>query len=218
VLKHTRVSSRIDTGRLANAVSRPGIDPRVWVSLAIVKKVVVDPLEGVFVDVVTMPGMFAGTARLGCEYAGNGFGFYAPLEVDDEVLVEAPNGDPGNGFVITKRLFSRSDPPPSQVATNPTDVLLYVKPGKTLRMVVSGGGNAVVEAEGASVVLLGSESATLGVARLGDQVSIAPGLDLASLQNCLDARYALNAPTPGVPLVGTVTAAVTSASDRVRST
>lgn len=144
MLKNSRVSGTLDIGRLGQALARPGMDTRTWVSLAIVKAVHVDADEGVFVDVLCVPLKHKGTARLGCEYAGNGFGMYAPLEVDDEVLVEAPSGDPDEGLVVTQRLHSPSDPPPSELVDNPTDVLLVVKPGRTVRIVTSGGGKVVL--------------------------------------------------------------------------
>ena len=208
----SRVSSAIDTGRLANAVSRPGIDPRVWVSFAIVQKVVIDPLEGVFVDVLLMPKQVNATCRVGTEYAGDGFGVYAPLEVDDEVLVEAANGDPNNGYVITRRLHSASDPPPAQAVTNPDDLLIHVRSGKTCRIVVTGGGSAVIEARDDGHVQLGSEDATRGVARLADSTVIS-GADLTALQTNLDARYLIGG---GAPLTD-VNGVISSASDKVRS-
>ena len=154
----SRVSSLLDMGRLSQAVSRPGIDPRTWVSLAIVNSVVVDPVEGVFCGITLMPSEIEETARLGAAYAGNGFGFYAPPRVDDEVMVCAPSGDPSQGLVITGRLWSPSDVPPAEASSHPQDVLLKVEEGQTLRMLVSGGGK----------VIMGDEASAKGVARLDD--------------------------------------------------
>lgn len=158
----SRVSSLLDMGRLSQAVSRPGIDPRTWVSLAIVNSVVVDPEEGVFCGITLMPSEIEETARLGAAYAGNGFGFYAPPKVDDEVMVCAPSGDPSQGLVITGRLWSPSDVPPTEASSHPQDVLLKVEDGQTLRLKVSGGGK----------VIMGDETSAKGVARLDDEVNI----------------------------------------------
>lgn len=144
MLKNSRVSGTLDVGRLGQALARPGMDTRVWVSLAIVEAVHVDAEEGVFVDVLCVPLRQRGTARLGTEYAGAGFGLYTPLEVDDEVLVEAPSGDPDEGLVVSRRLHSASDPPPSELVDHPEDVLLVVKPGKSVRIAVTGGGKVVL--------------------------------------------------------------------------
>lgn len=144
MLNRTRVSRTMDVGRLAQAVSRPGIDPRIWSSLAIVTAVNVDPEHGPLVDVQMIPTNSLGTARVGAEYAGNGFGVYAPIVVDDEVVVEAPSGDPAEGLVVMRRLWSAADPPPVEAVDYPEDLLIHVQDGKTIRIVVSGGGKVLV--------------------------------------------------------------------------
>lgn len=144
MLKSTRVSRSLDTSRLGQAMARPGMDPRRWVSLAIVEAVHVDPVEGVFVDVTLLPQRQTETARLGTEYAGNGFGFYAPLQPEDEVLVEAPSGDPDEGLILSRRLWSPSDPPPAEAVSNKEDVALRVRPGQNIRILVNNGGRAIV--------------------------------------------------------------------------
>jgi hypothetical protein len=154
------------------------MDPRSWCSLAIVQSVVVDEAEGVFCDVLLMPSKRRETARLGAAYAGSGWGLYAPPMVDDEVLVSAPSGDPAQGLVITSRLWSPADVPPADAATHPEDVLLTVRPDKSLRLVVSGGGK----------VVLGTADASRGVARL-DDTTTGGSLTLTSLPNT---------PTPGL--------------------
>jgi hypothetical protein len=163
---------------MGRALARPGMDPRSWCSLAIVQSVVVDEAEGVFCDVLLMPSKRRETARLGAAYAGSGWGLYAPPMVDDEVLVSAPSGDPAQGLVITSRLWSPADVPPADAATYSEDVLLTVRPDKSLRLVVSGGGK----------VVLGTADASRGVARL-DDTTTGGSLTLTSLPNT---------PTPGL--------------------
>jgi hypothetical protein len=124
------------------------MDTRTWVSLAVVTAVVIDPNEGVFADVLLMPSNVKTTCRVGQEYAGAGFGFYTPVLVDDEVLVEAPSGNPDNGLILTRRLYSASDPPPSEVSTFPDDVLLVVREGKTCRILVEGAGQVEIRSRG----------------------------------------------------------------------
>ena len=162
-----RAASGLDFNMLSKAMTRPGIDPRSWCSLAIVQSVVIDEAAGVFCDVLLMPSKRRETARLGAAYAGSGFGFYAPVRVDDEVLVSAPGGDPAQGLVITQRLWSPADVPPAGLEATPEDVVLVVEPDKSLRLTVQGGGDVVVTAADGKVKL-GGEAATRGVARLDD--------------------------------------------------
>lgn len=184
-----RASSQIDFAAMGRVLARPGMDPRSWCSLAIVQSVVVDEAEGVFCDVLLMPSKRRETARLGAAYAGSGWGLYAPPMVDDEVLVSAPSGDPAQGLVITSRLWSPADVPPADAAAHPEDVLLTVRPGKSLRLVVSGGGK----------VILGSAAASQPVA-LGGVVSAAGNeLDPTTMAGWMAAvSTALAALAPGL--------------------
>lgn len=144
----SRVSTTLDVGRIAAAVSRPGIDPRVWCSYAVLtSEPYIETVAGqqdVFVDILMLPTQQLETARVGAIYAGNGFGFYAPLHKDDEVLICAPSGNPDEGLVVMQRLWSPADPPPAAAATYPTDVTLVVESGKSLRLNVAGGGKVYV--------------------------------------------------------------------------
>jgi hypothetical protein len=160
MLRQTRVGTGLDTARLGQALARPGMDTRSWISLASVVEVVVDPEEGVFVDVLLLPSGEPETVRLGAVYAGNGWGLYAPLAKDDEVLVAFPEGSPDAGGWIVARAWSRSDPPPSEVGSKPEELLLFAKPETNLRLVASGGGNVVVEARDAGKVFLGADNLT----------------------------------------------------------
>lgn len=196
----SRVSSSIDFARLAAAMQRPGIDPRVWVSYAIVTEApVIDTSAtgsdaGIFVDIVLLPTQMAATARVGAAYAGNGFGMYAPLRVDDEVLVVAPSGDPAEGLVVTQRLWSPSDPPPAAAATHPEDLTLVVETGKSVRLTVQGGGNVVLAVDSGKLYL-GSEDGTEPVAK-GQTLKAY----LESLVQQLNTHvHNIVAPTPGTP-------------------
>lgn len=132
-----------DVSLIARAIQRPGIDPRAWVSLAIVQSVVVDT-DGAFCDVLLVPSNRLHTARLGAAYAGSGWGLFLPPLVDDEVVVLAPDGDPSAGLVIVSRLWSQVDAPPTEAQANPEDAVLVVQPDKSLRLSVSGGGKVYI--------------------------------------------------------------------------
>jgi len=221
MLKNSRVSKSIDTARLGAAVRGPGMDTRTWVSLAVVTAVHVDPAEGVFVDVTLMPLGDQSAARLGVEYAGNGFGMYAPLEVDDEVLVEAPSGDPDAGLIVTRRLHGASDPPPQEVVDHPEDLLVVVKPGKTLRMITKGAGNLVIEAQGSGGVRLGAESASESVIK-GTTYRLAEDAFFTAITTFAATCTTTPPGTPAAALTAALTAftsAVASAlSQKVRTT
>jgi hypothetical protein len=167
----SRVISSIDTDRLAGAVARPGIDPRIWISYGVLTS---EPLfeteegyQDVIADVLLLPSKIQETARVSAMYAGNGFGLYAPLHEGDEVLVVAPSGDPDHGLVITQRLWSPSDLPPAEAQLNQEDVTLVVEPDKNLRLAVKGAGNVYLTSVDGKVVL-GEETATRGVVRKDD--------------------------------------------------
>lgn len=207
----SRVSSTIDTVRLSTAVSRPGIDPRIWVSYAVLtSEPYIESTAGqqdVVVDLQLMPTGEEETARVGAVYAGNGFGFYTPLHINDEVLVCAPSGDPDEGLVVMQRLWSPADPPPQEVYDNPQDVTLVVEPGKNLRLNVKGAGNVVIAAENGKVFLgegTGTEAAAKGV-------SLKAYLD--SLQLAIQSHTHVVAgatgSTPPIPITGTAAPSAT---------
>jgi hypothetical protein len=219
MLKNSRAVGTIDVSRLAAAVRGPGIDSRTWVSLAIVNAVKMDSDEGVFVDVTLMPSRRPEVARVGQEYAGPGFGLHTPLQVDDEVLVTAPDGDPDNGLVVTRRLHSASDPPSQEAVDNPQDVVLVVKEGQSVRIITSGGGSVILEGRGGgSLVLLGGEDASARSAREGDTVSTEGLGPFSSLQALLDTRYQLRpSPPPLVIPAGQTIGRISSGSDKVKT-
>ena len=168
---HSRANTSPDTRRLSEAVGRPGIDPRTWVSLAVVKDVHLDPAHGYFADVILHPSEVRDTARVGTEYAGAGWGMHMPVLVDDEVLVTCPSGDVNDGLVITRRLHSAADKPPQDAIDHPDDAVLVVREGKNFHLRVAGAGNvyirAVTGAKGGKIQLA-PDSGTKGVARLDD--------------------------------------------------
>lgn len=156
-----RQAPRLDAAKLASLASRPGVDPRVWLSLAVVTEVGFDPKEGLFADLRFVPTGEEETAYIGTNYAGKGFGEHSPLAKDDLVLVAVPGGDPGLGCIIIARWNSAADKPPAEFGDGdePTkDRVLRVEPGQNLRIYVSGGGKVSIVAEEASTIELGAEN------------------------------------------------------------
>lgn len=163
---HTRISSKLDTSRLGQAISRPGIDPRAWVTLAIaLDESKVDPAYGVFVNVQFMPTGEKYTATVPAGYAGKGFGFYAPIHKDDDIVVMIPLGDPRLGVVVVGRLWTAADTPPTEAVTDPDEVMLIVEKDHNLRLKVTGTGKVEVDSDDTVTlkspkVRLGDEAAT----------------------------------------------------------
>lgn len=160
------MTRRLDARRLAGLVRGPGMDTRYHIALAVVDAVVVDPREGVFVDIAFMPGEESETALMGVPYAGNGFGFYFPVKQDDVVLVAIPDGDVNAGPVIISKMWCRADPPPAEVASETPvdgaegmkqpspDIILRAEAGANTRIIVSAGANITLTVEGAGNVNL----------------------------------------------------------------
>lgn len=206
-----------DVARAAEALSRPGIDPRTWCTLAVVTSVHTST-RGVYCGITTMAGIVE-TAQLAPPYSGSGYGFYTPVEVGDVVTVFVPEGDWAAGARVLGQNWDAGTPAPPELEDHPEDVALIVKPGRTVRIITSGGGDVVIEARGSGKVKLGSEGADRGVARAGDTVALTPALGpvaMAELQVVLDARYAVANPTANLP-AGAVIGSIKSASSRVAS-
>ena len=127
-----RVGSSMDVGRMAAAVRGSGIDTRYWCSLAVVNAISVVTGEGAFAQVTLHPSGDIHTARVG------GSEMWEPLTIDDEVVVACPSGDPMEGIVVTRRLWSAADPPDARVVANPDDLWLISK-SKVDAHVIAGG-------------------------------------------------------------------------------
>lgn len=155
-----------DVARIASAVERPGIDPRTNASIAIVEKVVVDAV-GVHVDIVTVTGIEE-TATVSNAYAGNGYGFYMPLEVGQAVYFILPEGEWAAGARIIGQVWDQGDPPPALIALNPSDPAFVIKAGRTFRIVASDGGAVVIATDETSRIELAAEGATDRMARASD--------------------------------------------------
>lgn len=190
----SRISTSLDTGRLAEAVARPGIDPRCWVSLAVIEDIAIDPDEGIFADVYTMPGRERLTARVMSPYIREQAGIFFPLKVGDEVVIGWPSGDSMLGICVLGRVFSPACKPSLEFAKDPAavnvnipetldttnDVVLVVEEGQSVRIKVSGpnstnqltfnGDEFKIETSGNAKVYLGGDSSTTQPFALGEEL------------------------------------------------
>jgi hypothetical protein len=188
----------IDVARAAEALSRPGIDPRTHVDLGVITHVVVDA-GGCHCDVRTIAGI-PETVALSPPYGGHGFGLYMPVAVDEFVAIAIPDGKYNAGGRIVGRTWDPGTPPPKEAIDNPDDVCLVVRPGQTLRIVVSGGGSAVIEARDGGRVKLGDETATSAAMNTIDGTDLIAALQAA----------AATAPSTGLQALTAVIAALGS--------
>jgi hypothetical protein len=149
MMRRSRVGSTIDLTRLAAGLARPGIDPRIWYSLAFaMEESKVDAKHGHMAAVQLLPSGVQVTVRVPQGYAGNGFGQNKGLiHKDDELIIAFPDGDPATGGIVQARLWSAADPPPALVSDNPGDMVDVLESGKNIRQLLSGGGEIQVEGD-----------------------------------------------------------------------
>lgn len=117
----------LDLNVLADALKRPGIDPRLWASYALVNRdqpddhsVEFDPEWGPLVSVTLQPTNEVAMCRVGASLAGNGEGEWHPFMPADEVLVVIPEGDIRAMPVIVARLNNALDKFPDKVSGKDT--------------------------------------------------------------------------------------------------
>jgi hypothetical protein len=134
-MARTRVSRKLDVQRMGAAVARPGIDTRVWLEFGFVQAFTVDA-TGAYADVATETGDTI-TCFAGQPYAGQGYGAFFPLAVDDMVLIAIPSGEPDNGGVIISRLWCNSDTPPAEAVASANDLVNRIKAGQKMRHIVT---------------------------------------------------------------------------------
>lgn len=138
--------SGVDSSDMARMTARPGMDTRVWLTLAVITELSFDAEHGIFADVQFQPGGDPETALLGGPYAGGEFGMYCPVAVGDTVLVALPMGDPGNGPVIIARMWSAADKPSADFGAGEVpseNVVLRAAPSKKLLIRTSAGGGDI---------------------------------------------------------------------------
>jgi hypothetical protein len=118
----------------------------------------VDPENGVYVDIKTIPAGDEDTCLCGSGYVGNGYGAYLPLAVDDLVVVALPRGDSGMGPVVIVRLWSGSDKPPAELgavdgAEPPDEPVIIIGPGQTARIICRPGASVTITAAEGRIAL-----------------------------------------------------------------
>lgn len=124
-----------DAATMSQALARPGMDTRQWISYGIVdNKAAVDggePIDpvsfdeefGPLVNVTLHPTGLPVRCRVGSDTAGNGEFEYTPFVSGDEVLVALPEGSERAAPVIIRRLTNTRDtfPMESVAGQDPTN-------------------------------------------------------------------------------------------------
>lgn len=146
-----------DVAKISEGLSRPRIDPRKFVDVGIVDAVNVSE-AGVNADVTTMEGV-PETAAYSPPYAGPGYGLHLPMDIDDAVVMVTPDGVSNAGLRIVGRTWDAGSPAPADVVDNPEDVVLVVKPGQSVRLIVTGGGHVVLEPRDGGKIKHGGDDA-----------------------------------------------------------
>lgn len=159
MLGRSRISGLMDMNRLGAALARPGMDTRVTSSYAYANdESFYDSAHGVFVNVTLAPSGQVLNARVPSIYAGKGFGLYARIHKDDELLLLIPNGDPAEGAVVIDRLWSQADTPPSEIGTDEDEVMLIVEKDKALRLKTTGSGKVEIDSDATVTIAVGATS------------------------------------------------------------
>ena len=137
-----RIGTSIDVNRLAAGISRPGIDPRTWVSLAVaIEEEHLDKDHGIFVEVLLLPTGEELTCRVGQDYAGAAFGTHEQtIHKDDQLLIAIPSGDPSHGGVVLKRFWTGADKPAQLALDNPADFVRVQEKDTNVRLTLQGKG------------------------------------------------------------------------------
>lgn len=157
-----------DHATMSQAFSMPGIDPRVWVSYAIVdlpsndegsQTVEFDADDGqLYVNVTLKPSDTPLRARLGMMAAGAGEAVYFPFVGGEEVLVAIPEGNMRAGAVILCRLNNAYDgfPFDSVGGADPTNNAIAIFRTKTALTIESGASVLVRSASAGAMLQLSS--------------------------------------------------------------
>jgi len=196
--------SAIDPSRMAEAFSRPGIDPRLWVAHGTVSTGemdaegsidVNDPLAvhvgpmGVDVDVVLHPANIPVTCKYAGIQGGTSCTIFAPIHPGDLVLVVLPGGDLAGTPVIVAILNSASakmltDPDDGRKPFFQNDRLSVFAENVPIDIRTRGGARALLQQDGNVIVIPGGS----GIVKLGgDDASLQPAALATTLKAHLDA-------------------------------
>jgi hypothetical protein len=189
----TNARRAVDVTRIAEAIKMPGIDPRHWVSYGTVgterddgtfdttdPKAVYNGPEGLEVDVLLEPLGFAVTAHYSGIHGGAKATIVAPIKAGDRVLVVLPEGELTYPVIVAvlhsnavkvplgddgKPLF-RND----KVFVWGQGIAIDIQNSAGAKATLKADGEVVVEPAAGKLVKLGTDTAPLQFAGLGDAI------------------------------------------------
>lgn len=148
----------MDHATMGQAFSRPGMDPRQWVSYGTVEvrgpdngnndPVSYPPEYGPLVNVVLQPSGISCPCRVLMRFAGDQEGEYSPLQSGDEVLVLIPEGDERAGPCIIGRLSNEIDKWPANVCGQDATKNLFAFERRRTPMMIETAGGWLVRSAG----------------------------------------------------------------------
>jgi hypothetical protein len=182
------IRSKADVNAMAKAVSRPGIDPRIHIALAIVQEVGFDPNAGLFADIQYYTGEID-TALVGSPYTADSGGLFCPLEVGDTVLVAIPDGDSNNGPTIISQMWNPSQKPAPEMGTGDNasgNVVWRVRQGRKFQLFTNQGNVEITAEDTGAITIQATGSGTVTIQAAGTVNVEAPNVLLG--------------PSPGQPI------------------
>lgn len=168
---------------MSNAVSRPGIDPRVWITKATVEELGFDANEGIFADVALDDGTHE-TCLLGTQFSTDGGGLYCPVSVGDIVLVAIPDGEPDYGPTVICQLWSKKRRPAPEMGVGDTpagDVIWRTAKGRKLRILTTDGEIALLTDGSGNITITSTSSGVIQVSATNSKVQVtSPDVELGN--------------------------------------
>ncbi len=141
--------------RFSEYIKRPGIDPRTWVSLAIVAhdytyntntqayEFIADQNDikkdkyGIYASVILIPGFTKALYPIAPAYAGKFGLIYMPLHPLDTVVVEFPDGALSNGLITKRRNTGTEQINPDQIDL--TNAWIVLENGASVNVILPQG-------------------------------------------------------------------------------
>jgi len=103
------------------------------VGIGLVTDVIVDE-SSVYLDVEMQPQGFELRAKWAPMYAGKNYGIYFPIQINDQVVVVLPDGDPNGDPVAITILHNEEDNLPSEALAAPEDIWIVAAPGRRIEI------------------------------------------------------------------------------------
>ena len=181
-----KITRNFDMSRFSEYVKRPGIDPRTWVSLAIVAhdytyntntqayEFIADENDikkdkyGIYASVILIPGFTKALYPIAPAYAGNFGLIYMPLHPLDTVVVEFPDGALSNGLITKRRNTGTEQINPDQIDL--TNAWIVLESGASVNVILpqgdvnltNQGGNLNVNVDSSHAVNVTAKKINLG--------------------------------------------------------